>query len=204
MHNEKENKVSLLFSGGKDSSLTAFILAKFFKLELITITFGLLRNWKQARDVAKKLEFPFKKIKLDEKIIAEAAKIVVTDGYPANGLKFIHKKVLEEIAKKGFKIIADGLSRDDHTTTLFQTEIGSFEDKFRVNYLQPLKGYSRKTIDLLAKKYFFFKEYKDESFPGAEYEFELREFIKKNYGDQKIKTIFPKYHTHSIVTGIRI
>ena len=203
MHNEKENKVSLLFSGGKDSSLTAFILAKFFKLELITITFGLLQNWKQAREVAKKLGLPFKKIELDKKIITEAAKITVTDGYPANGLKYIHKKVLEEMAKKGFKIIADGLSRDDHTTTLSQSEIRSFEDKFGINYLQPLKGYGWKIIDLLAKKYFFFKEYKGESFPGAEYEFELREFIKKNYGDQKIKTIFPKYHTHSIVTGIR-
>jgi hypothetical protein len=203
MHNEKENKVSLLFSGGKDSSLTAFILAKFFKLELITITFGLLQNWKQAREVAKKLGLPFKKIELDKKIITEAAKITVTDGYPANGLKYIHKKVLEEMAKKGFKIIADGLSRDDHTTTLSQSEIRSFEDKFGINYLQPLKGYGWKTIDLLAKKYFFFKEYKGETFHGAEYEFELREFIKKNYGEQKNKTIFPKYHTHSIVTGIR-
>jgi hypothetical protein len=203
MHNQKENKVSLLFSGGKDSSLAAFILAKFFEVELVTATFGILENWKQAQKVAKELKFPFRVIKLDEKIIEEAAQMVIKDGRPANGIKYIHKKVLEEIAKDS-KMIADGVRRNDRVPVLFLPEITSFEDKFKVHYLQPLKGYSKKTINLLLKKYFIFKEYKGESFPGAEYEFELREFIKRKYGNSKVEELFPKEHTHSVVIKLNI
>lgn len=194
----------MLFSGGKDSSLAALILAKNFKVELITITFGLLENWKQAKKAANELGLPFKLIKLNKEIIKRAAKIVTDDGYPANGIKYIHKNVLEEIAKRDFKIIADGIEREDHTASLSSLEIKHFENKWGIHYLQPLRGYSRKTINFLAKKYFSFKEYKDESFPGAEYEFELRELLKRNYGSEKIKDIFPKYHTHSIITKMKI
>lgn len=199
MHNQEESKASVLFSGGKDSSLAAFILAKIFKIELVTATFGILQNWKQAQGVAKKLKFPFKVIKLDEKIIEEAAEIAIRDGRPGNGIKYIHKKVLEEVAKNS-KIIADGVRRNDRVPVLSLSEITSFEDKFKVHYIQPLMGYSRKTISILLKKYFLFKEHKGESFPGAEYEFELREFIKRRCGSSKIKEIFPGDHTHSIIT----
>ena len=203
MHNQKENKVSVLFSGGKDSSLTAFILAKIFEVELVTATFGILQNWKQSQKVAKKLKFPFRVIKLDEKIIEEAAQMVVRDGRPANGIKYIHKRVLEEVVKNS-EMIADGVRRNDRVPVLSLQEITSFEDKFKVHYIQPLKGYSRKTINLLLKKHFIFKEYKDEAFPGAEYEFELREFIRRKYGPLKVKEIFPKEHTHSIVIKLNI
>lgn len=199
MHNLEKNKVFLLFSGGKDSSLAALILSKIFEVELITATFGILGNWKQAQKVAKRLKLPFKIIKLDEEIIRKAAKIVINDGYPANGIKYLHKRVLEEVASRESKIIADGVRRDDRVPVLSPSEIRSLEDRFKVHYIQPLMGYSRKTINLLTKKYFSFKEYKSDSFQGAEYEFELREAIKKDYGPEKIKAIFPKDHTHSIV-----
>jgi len=203
MHSQKENKVSVLFSGGKDSSLAAFILAKFFEVELVTATFGILPNWQQAQKVAKELKFPFRVVKLEEKIIEEAAEMIIKDGRPSNGIKYIHKKVLEEIAKDS-KMIADGVRRNDRVPVLSLSEITSFEDKFRVHYLQPLKGYSKKTINLLLKKYFIFKEYKSEAFPGAEYEFELREFIRRKYGNPKVEELFPKDHTHSIVIKLNI
>jgi hypothetical protein len=203
MHNQKENKVSVLFSGGKDSSLTAFILSKIFEVELVTATFGILENWKQAQRVAKELKFPFRVIKLDEKILEEAARIIVNDGYPSNGIKFIHVRFLEEVAKNS-TIIADGVRRNDRVPVLSLSEITSFEDKFKVHYIQPLKGYSRKTINLLLEKYFLYEEYKGESFPGAQYDFELKELIKRKYGPSKIEEIFPKDHTHSIVNKMKI
>lgn len=198
-----ENKVFLLFSGGKDSSLASLILSNFFEVELVTITFGILQNWKQAQRVARKLKFPFRLMKLDKKIIEEATEMAVKDRRPANAIKHIHKKTLEEVAKKA-KIIADGIRRNDRVPVLSLSEISSLEDKFGVHYVQPLMGYSRKTVDLLLKKYFLFKEYKGESFPGAEYEFELREFIRKKYGQKKVEEIFPKNHTHSIVKKLKI
>jgi len=203
VHNQEKNKITLLFSGGKDSSLAALILSKIFKVELITATFSILQNWKQAQKVAKELKFPFNTIKLDKEIIEKAADIVIEDGFPANGIKHIHKKALEEIARKS-KIIADGVRRNDRVPVLSQSEIMSFEDKFNVHYIQPLMGYGRKTINLLLEKYFKIKEYKGESFMGAEYEFELREFIRKKYGFSKIDEIFPKNRAHSIVLEMKI
>lgn len=202
MHSQKENEVSVLFSGGKDSSLTAFILSKIFDIKLITATFGILHNWKKAQKVAKKLNLRFQLIKLNKKIIKEAAKVTVKDGYPNNGIKYIHKQVLEEVAKNS-KIVADGVRRNDRVPVLSLSEIISFEDKFNVHYIQPLMGFSRKTINILVEKYFLVKEYKSESFPGAEYEFELREFIRKKYGQLKVEEIFPKNHTHSITLGLK-
>lgn len=197
---KKENKITVLFSGGKDSSLAAFILSKFFEVELVTVNFKILENWKNAEKAAKILKFPFKVINLNQTIIEEAARIVIKDGYPANGINYIHKEILKEVAKNS-KIIADGIRRNDRVPTLTLPEIISFEDKFKVHYIQPLIGYSRKTLNILLEKYFIFKEYKSIDFEGSEYEFELREFIKKNYGQEKIGEIFPKNHTHSIITG---
>lgn len=196
-------KAFVLFSGGKDSSLAALILSKIFVVELITISFGLLENWKEAQEVAKKLQFPFRVTKLDKKILKEAAEMVIKDGYPKNGIKHIHKRVLEEITKEA-RIIADGVRRNDRVPVLSLSEIMSLEDKFNVHYIQPLMGYSRKTINLLLKRYFHIKEYKGESFEGAEYEFELREFIKRKYGPSEIREIFPEDHTHSIVVKMKV
>ncbi|MDP2750459.1 MAG: hypothetical protein Q8O89_06525, partial [Nanoarchaeota archaeon] len=101
---------------------------------------------------------------MDEKIIEEAAEIAIRDGRPCNGIKYIHKKVLEAVAKNS-KIIADGVRRNDRVPALSLSEITSFEDKFKVHYIQPLMGYSRKTISILLKKYFLVKEDKSSSSP---------------------------------------
>ncbi len=203
MHNQEVEKVSVLFSGGKDSSLAAFILSKIFGIELITATFEILQNWKQAQKVAKELGFSFRTIKLDENIIKEAAKTTIQDGHPSNGIKYIHKQALEEVAKSS-KIIADGVRRNDQVPVLSLLEIISLEDRFNIHYVQPLMGLSRKTINILVEKYFLFEEYKGDSFGGPEYEFELREFIKREYGASKIKEIFPQNHTHSIVNKVKV
>jgi hypothetical protein len=202
MHNQEKDKVSLLFSGGKDSSLAALILSKIFIVELVTVTFGVTDNWRQAEKVAQKLRLPFRVLKLNKEIIEKATEQVVKEGYPKNGIKYIHQVVLEEIAKES-EIVADGVRRNDRVPVLSLSEITSFEDKFNVHYIQPLMGYSRKTINLLLDKYFKIKEYRGDSFPGAEYEFELRELIKQKYGSSKVAEIFPSHHTHSVVLEVK-
>lgn len=191
-------KVSILFSGGKDSCLAALMLSKFFDIELINCNFGVLSNCKEAEKVAKKLKFPFQVLKLDRKILEQAAEQIIEDGFPNNGIKYIHLKALEEVGRKA-EIIADGVRRNDKVPVLSLSEVMRLEDKLKVHYVQPLLGYSRKTINLLVKKYFIIKEYISDSFIGAEYEFELREFIKKKYSPKKVQEIFPQGHTHSIV-----
>ena len=196
-------KASVLFSGGKDSCLTAKMLSDFFDIELITTSFGLLSNWEKAEEVAKKLNFPFKVLKLDKEILKQAAEQTVKDGFPNNGIKYMHQKTLEEVAKNS-KIISDGVRRDDKVPVLSISEIRSLEDKFDVHYVQPLAGYSWKTINILVEKFFVIEEHKSaSSFVGSEYEFELREIIKREYGDEKIKEIFPQNHTHSLVIDVK-
>ena len=196
-------KASILFSGGKDSCLAAKMLSDFFDVELITASFGLLSNWKKAEEVSQKLNFPFKVLKLDKEILKQAAGQTVKDGFPNNGIKYIHQKTLEEVAKNS-KIISDGVRRDDRVPVLSISEVRSFEDKFNVHYVQPLMGYSWKTINILVEKLFVIEEHKSaSSFVGSEYEFELREIIKREYGDEKIKEIFPQNHTHSLVIDVK-
>lgn len=196
-------KCSLLFSGGKDSSLAAIILSKIFEVELITVTFGRLENWKKAQKVAVMLKFPFRVLYLSRTILEAAGEIVVRDGYPKNGIGLIHKKALEAVAQDR-KLIADGTRREDRVPILSLAEIKSFEDKFKIHYIQPLIGYSKKTINLLTDRYFFTKEYNVNCWQGAEYEFELREFIREKYGSRAIKKLFPQNHFHSIVKGLKI
>jgi hypothetical protein len=162
-----------------------------------------LQNWKKAEKIAKMLKLPFRVLKIDKKILEEAAKITVKDGFPNNGIKYIHQKTLEETAKFA-EMISDGVRRQDRVPVLSISEVISFEDRFKAHYLQPLMGISRKTINLLVDRFFKYKEYKNTAFVGAEYEFELREMIKKKYGVKKISKIFPKNHTHTIVTGVKM
>ncbi len=215
MDTNMKTKVSVLFSGGKDCCLAAVMLSKFFEVELITCNFGVLSNWKKAEQVAEKLNIHFHVLKLDERILEEAAEQTIKDGFPNNGIKYIHQKALEEVAKISPKeslrdptgqaeFIADGVRRDDRVPVLSLPEVRRIEDKFKVHYIQPLMGYSRKTINLLVEKFFTIKEYKSSaSFIGAEYEFELKDAIKKKYGIKKIQEIFPKGHTHSIVVKVK-
>ena len=188
-------KASVLFSGGKDSALAAAILAEFFKVELITCTFGTMDNWKKAQEAAQKMNMPFRLMKLDKEILDQAAEITIRDNFPSNAIKHIHQKALEKLAQES-KIIADGIRRDDRAPIMSLGEIKSLEDKFDIHYVQPLSGYSRKTINILVEKLFKIKEYKSAEGIGAEYEFELRNRVKN-------KNIFPPKHTQTIVLEIK-
>lgn len=48
-------RISVLFSGGKDSSLSALLMEPFFEIELVTCSFGLLPNGELAAKTAKKV-----------------------------------------------------------------------------------------------------------------------------------------------------
>lgn len=188
-------KASVLFSGGKDSALAAMILAKFFEIELVTCTFGTMDNWKNAQEVAQKMDMPFRLVKLERKILDKAKEITFKDNFPSNAIKYIHQKALEKLAKES-KIISDGVRRDDRTPVLSIGEIKSLEDKFNIHYVQPLSGYSRKTINILIDQLFKIKEYKSTDGIGAEYEFELRNQVKN-------KDIFPLHHTQTIILEMK-
>ena len=59
-------KVSVLFSGGKDSSLSALLMEPFFEIELVTCSFGLLSNVELAAQTQKELRFPHRVLYLEQ------------------------------------------------------------------------------------------------------------------------------------------
>lgn len=185
-------EVALLSSGGKDSSLAAFILKKLgYEVKLVNVNFGILDSWKVVREVAEKLNCKFSVLRLKRKIFDEACDIILEDGYPNNGIKFIHLRALEELARRNDKI-GDGTRRDDKVPMLSFGEMRSIEDRFNVEYIAPLRGFGYKTVRDLSTRIFIIEE--GEDITKGDYEAELREELPL--------TLFPK-HKQSRVVGVK-
>jgi len=190
-------EANLLFSGGKDSSLSAYILEKLgYEVKTITITFGYSENWKLAKETSENLGYAHRVMKMDEKILKEGSKIILKEGYPLRGIKYIHRKVVEELAKD-YKVICDGSRRDDRTPKLEYSEIRSLEDRYGIEYISPLQGIGYKTLRYLTNKLFIIETYISSEKKTADYETEARIFL-----DNKAENIFP-VHEHTRVLGWR-
>lgn len=199
-------KILVLYSGGKDSSLVSYMLTKLsFKVKLLTVNFGVIPDsYKSAEKAAQALGFEFEKFKLDKEIVEKATDIAEEDGFPLNAINFTHKKVLEEVCStlaKDFPIIADGARRDDKTPKLSFAEMQSLEDRFSVQYLTPLRGISYKTVNYLTDKLFKIEIIKAGTKQTAEYETEIRALLRERGGSELEKKIFPAEHTQTIVLG---
>ncbi len=194
-------KAHVLFSGGKDSSLSALILKNIgYDVKLITVNFGVLESYKYAQDTAKILNFPHSVEFLDREILEKSVDIILKDGFPSNGIQYLHKNVLENLSDK-YSILADGTRRDDRVPKLSQSEVQSLEMRKNIQYITPLMGFGYKTIRCLVNKYFIISEEESENLLKSDYETEIRKLILlrgKNPLDY-----FPK-HIQSRVIGLNI
>ena len=193
-------EVTLLYSGGKDSSLAAYILKKLgFRVKLCTITFGLQNNWVHARDAAKHIGFPHKLIKMNINILQNACERILKDGYPNNGINNIHLQALKFVAKKN-SIVADSTRRDDRAPKLSKSDIRSLEDSNQIEYIAPLQGIGYRRINKIAKEIIMYDEGSSEDFDKGDYESEIRLFLRKE--GHNPENIFP-FHIQSRVVGLR-
>ncbi|AXI25487.1 hypothetical protein CFE53_04810 [Methanofervidicoccus sp. A16] len=193
-------KAYVLFSGGKDSSLSALLLKKLgYEVELITVNFGVLDSYKYAQETADILNIPHKVEFLDREIIERAVEIILSDGYPGKGIQYLHKRVIEILADK-YKVIADGVRRDDRVPKLSHSEIQSIEMRKGIEYLNPLMGFGHKTIKYLVDRYFILSQGESDSILKSDYESEIRALIRAKGRDPK--DYFPK-HTQSRVIGLK-
>jgi predicted subunit of tRNA(5-methylaminomethyl-2-thiouridylate) methyltransferase len=193
-------KVHVLFSGGKDSSLSAILLKKLgYELELITINFGILDSYRHAQETAKILGLPHSVEFLDGEILEKSVDIILKDGFPSNGIQYIHKTVIEILSDK-YKLIADGTRRDDRVPKLSHSEIQSIEMRKKIQYITPLTGFGHKTIRSLVDNYFVISEKESEDLLKSDYETEIRELIKLR-GENPLD-YFPK-HIQSRVIGLK-
>lgn len=196
-------KASVLFSSGKDSSLAALLMEPFFNIELVTINFGILPTYKFAKETANKLGFPFKVVRLEPHLIEEAAKMLIEDGYPARAINFLHHTSLKVICSQpDTVVVADGIRRDDRVPMLTKEQIRSLEDTYNISYIQPLMGYGRSFVNILVKEHLKIIEGESDKIEKADYEVELRSFIRKQYneGDSIVKSLFPKHIQSHVIS----
>ncbi len=194
-------KVYHLYSGGKDSSLSAWILERLgYEVRLVTISFGIIDNWRFAKETAGKLGFEHRVMYLTEEILETAAEMAVRDGHPNNAIEFIHERALEAIASMPeVTRVSDGTRRDDRVPFLELSKTRSLEDRFNVAYIRPLLGLGYKTIRELTGKLFNVEIRNSEEIEKADYEVELRHLLRE-MGIDPLR-IFPKKHQQSRVLG---
>ncbi len=189
----------LLFSAGKDSSLSALLLEEFYDVTLVTAHFGVTDDWKHARDAAEALGFPFVDIELDEAVADEATERMYEDGFPRAGIQQVHEAALETVAAE-YDVIADGTRRDDRVPTISRAVAQSLEDRHDVDYVAPLSGFGRGAIDRLVERRLTVESGPSETIQKGDYETELRERIRIRWGDEAVSEIFPE-HEQTRVTG---
>ena len=128
-------KACVLYSGGKDSSLMGLILKKLgYDVELVTVNFGIYDSYKPAAKSAEALNIKHVIYKMDKNILETAVDMIIEDGFPNNGIKYLHDQVLENIARE-YKVIGDGTRRDDRTPKLDKNQIKSLEDRYDIQYV---------------------------------------------------------------------
>ncbi|RLF90774.1 hypothetical protein DRN43_01085 [Thermococci archaeon] len=197
-------RVFHLYSGGKDSSLSAYILNRLnYDVRLVTVNFGVLNSWRYAKETAERLGFKHEVVFLEETILEKAMEMCIKDGHPNNAIQFIHERALEEIAKReNVERISDGTRRDDRVPFLDQRKTRSLEDRFNVQYIRPLLGLGYKTIRELTEKLFVVEVKESEELEKSDYEVELRHLLREKGIDPL--TIFPKRHYQSRVLGWKL
>jgi hypothetical protein len=189
----------LLFSAGKDSSLSALLLEGFYDVTLVTAHFGFTDDWTYARDTADALGFPFEEIELSEETADEAVEQMYEDGFPRGGIQRVHEAALEAVASE-YDVIADGTRRDDRVPTISRAVAQSLEDRHGVEYVAPLSGFGRGAIDRLVGARLTVESGPSETIQKGDYETELRERIRSRWGETAVAEIFPD-HEQTRVTG---
>jgi len=192
-------KAGVLYSGGKDSSLMAIILTRLgYDVDLVTANFGVYKSYIPASKSAKSLNLNHVILNMDQNILEEAVNMIMSDGFPNEGIKYLHEEVIETIANE-YKIIGDGTRRDDRTPKLNKDQIRSLEDRRDVQYVN-LDSFGYKMINSLVSEIFELSYEKSNKETSSDYEVEIRLLIDQKGGNSS--EIFPE-HYQTNVCGIK-
>ncbi|MFB6124813.1 MAG: alpha hydrolase [Halanaeroarchaeum sp.] len=195
-------RLGLLYSGGKDSTLAALFLDRFYEVTLVTAHFDVTEDWRHAKTAAEAVGFPFESLVLDREVAEQAVERMVADGYPRNGIQQVHEHALESLAQvPAFDAIADGTRRDDRVPTVSRAQAQSLEDRYDVDYLAPLSGFGRRAVDRLVDAELDVTVGPSEELAKGDYESELRALIATEYDETAVREVFPE-HTQTVVDGL--
>ena len=184
-------KAGVLYSGGKDSSFVAVMLKRLgLDVELCTANFGVYDSYIPASKSAEALGFKHNVLKMDTDILDETCEMIMNDGFPNDGIKFIHAQTVERIADD-YDIIADGTRRDDRTPKLNINQIRSLEDRKNVQYIN-LDSFGHKSVKLITSELFEISHEKSNKDNSSDYEVEIRTLIDEKGGNSL--DIFPEHY----------
>lgn len=189
-------KACVLYSGGKDSSLMGILLSRLgFDVELVTANFGVYDSFIPAQKSAESVNLKHKVLDLDISILDKAVTMIMEDGFPNEGIKYLHKSVVEAVAEE-YDLVADGTRRDDKTPKLNRNQIRSLEDRKNVQYVN-LDSFGHKTVKYLMNELFELKHEKSNKDTSSDYEVEIRLLIDEKGGNSS--DIFPEHYQTNVV-----
>ena len=189
-------KAGVLYSGGKDSSFAAVMLKRLgFNVELCTANFGVYKSYIPAEKSAHALGFTHKVLNMDTDLLDKACDMIMEDGFPNDGIKFIHSQTVEHIADE-YDIIADGTRRDDRTPKLNINQIKSLEDRKNVQYIN-LDSFGHKSVRLITSNLFEISHEKSNKDNSSDFEVEIRTLIDEKGGNSL--DIFPEHYQTRVI-----
>ena len=189
-------KAAVLYSGGKDSSFMAVMLKRLgLDVELCTANFGVYDSYIPASKSARSLGFNHNVLNLDSEILEKTCDMIMKDGFPNDGIKYIHENVVEQVAEK-YDIIADGTRRDDRTPKLTVNQIRSLEDRLDVQYIN-LDSFGHKSVKLITSNLFEISHEKSNKDNSSDYEVEIRTLIDERGGNSL--DIFPEHYQTRVI-----
>ena len=189
-------KAAVLYSGGKDSSFMAVMLKRLgLDVELCTANFGVYDSYVPASKSAASLGFDHNVLNLDIELLEKTCDMIMKDGFPNDGIKFIHENVVERVAEK-YDIIADGTRRDDRTPKLNINQIRSLEDRLQVQYIN-LDSFGHKSVKLITENLFEISKEKSNKDNSSDFEVEIRTMIDNKGGNSL--DIFPEHYQTRVI-----
>ena len=189
-------KACVLYSGGKDSSLMGYILNQLgFDVELVTANFGVYDSYIPASKSAEAIGLKHRVLNLDISILEKAVDMILEDGFPNEGIKYLHEAVVEEVANH-YDLVADGTRRDDKTPKLNKNQIRSLEDRKDIQYVN-LDSFGYKTIKYLVGNLFELKHEESNRETSSDYEVEIRCLIDQKGGNSS--EIFPQHYQTNVI-----
>ena len=189
-------KAAVLYSGGKDSSFVAVMLKRLgLDVELVTANFGVYDSYIPAAKSAASLGFAHSVLEMDTQILKKTCEKIMEDGFPNDGIKYIHEKTVEQLAQN-HDIIADGTRRDDRTPKLNINQIKSLEDRHNVQYIN-LDSFGQKSIKLITDNLFEMSKEKSNRDNSSDFEVEIRTMIDEMGGNSL--DIFPEHYQTRVI-----
>jgi predicted subunit of tRNA(5-methylaminomethyl-2-thiouridylate) methyltransferase len=189
-------KAAVLYSGGKDSSFVAVMLKRLgLDVELVTANFGVYDSYIPAAKSAASLGFAHSVLEMDTQILKKTCEKIMEDGFPNDGIKYIHEKTVEQLAQNQ-DIIADGTRRDDRTPKLNINQIKSLADRHNVQYIN-LDSFGHKCIKLITDNLFEISKEKSNRDNSSDFEVEIRTMIDEMGGNSL--DIFPEHYQTRVI-----